>query len=144
MDYITGDIIKASINKIPFVYHYGIVLETDGIIQIVHNSPNEKNKYGGNILLSSPKEFFQTRKLIQVERTGIDKETIKSKVERFKTHSFNLISFNCEHFIFSIRDNSLHSPQLLNSIRVIATILMLAYSIKNRLLINKKLSWSAQ
>ncbi len=137
MNYKTGDILKASINKIPLVYHYGIILEKNGEIKIIHNSPNEKNNYEGNILVNSLQEFVETRKIVNVQRTNITREKIIMAIDKYKSLPFGLFTFNCEHFIFEIRDGRSHSPQLINAFKILVTILMIAYSIKNRLLIRK-------
>lgn len=112
MEFKTGDIIKASMNKYPFIYHYGIVINIKGEVRIVHNYPNEKNKYGGSVLICTPEKFFATCKFIQIQRTNTSKERILNIVERYKARPFNLLVFNCEHFVFEIRDGTPSSPQV--------------------------------
>ncbi len=112
MKYQTGDIIKASMDKYPFIYHYGIVIVTNGKVRIINNTPDEKNEYGGNIVSYSPEKFFTTRKLIHIYHTNITKERILKVVEQNKSRPFNLLTFNCEHFIYEIKDGTPSSPQV--------------------------------
>ena len=112
MKYQTGDIIKASMDKYPFIYHYGIVIVTNGKVRIIHNTPDEKNEYGGNIVSYSPEKFFTTRKLIHIYHTNITKERILKVVEQNKSRPFNLLTFNSEHFIYEIKDGTPSSPQV--------------------------------
>jgi len=135
--YQTGDIIKASINKIPFIYHYGIILVKDGQEAIIHNSPNEKNNYGGNILVYDLQEFFKSRKIVHVQRTNISKIRILKIVDKYKSMPFSLLAFNCEHFIFEIRDGRPHSPQIKDFVYNFITVLMIIYMIRNRILLKK-------
>ncbi len=133
MRYKTGDIIKGSINKYPFIYHYGIVLIKDDQVMILHNTPNAKNKLGGNVQFDELPDWLKTRKIANVQRTGISEERIIKYAEKYKARPFNLISFNCEHFIFEIRDGRAHSPQVTETIWNIITVIMVIYTIKNRL-----------
>ena len=112
MEYRTGDIIKARMDRYPFIFHYGIVVVINGKVNIIHNTPDEKNEYGGNIVCYTPEKFFSTRQLISIQHTKISKERILKVVEQNKSRPFNLLTFNCEHFIYEIKDGIPSSPQV--------------------------------
>ena len=135
MNYKTGDILKGSINKYPFIYHYGVLLVKDGQVTVIHNSPNEKNEHGGNVLRNDLQKWLKTRKIAHVQRANISEGLILKTADKYKSRPFNLFSFNCEHFIFEIRDGRPHSPQLIEVGYHILTIVMVIYTIRNRILL---------
>ena len=112
--YETGQVIKASVNKLPFINHYGIVFISDGQTLVVHNTPNERNKYGGNIQLDSLEKFLSSRTIETVYQTKITREKILKEVDNSVSKPFNLFNWNCEHFVWKVWKGYPLSPQLIN------------------------------
>lgn len=136
----TGYILEASINRIPFVYHYGIVLNTDNGIMVVHNTPNEKNSLGGNLIIDDLDTWQQSRNITKVYRTNISENQLKQHIERHKSKRFHLILWNCEHFVFSLRDRTASSPQLVAWTHNILLFVGLAVSLANSKMIKKMIT----
>ena len=76
MKFKTGDIVKASINGVPFVYHYGVIVILSDGVKVVHNSPSRKNEHGGNILVDSLEKWKLSRKIINIQKTRITEDKI--------------------------------------------------------------------
>ena len=114
----TGTVIKATVNKFPLISHYGVVLKSgNGSVEIIHNTPNEKNKYGGNIQIDSIDKFLKSRTIDQVFQTKITREKIVKVMGENISRPFHLLSWNCEHFVFKVWKNVSYSPQIINWVK---------------------------
>jgi len=137
MEYSTGDILKAEVNN-PFVYHYGIVIIKDGQIEVVHNAAKKKNNHGGNIVSESLKDFLKTRRIVHVQRTKIKRDRIIKMIDKYKSIPFNIFTFNCEQFIFEIRDGTPSSQQLRQGLFNIVTFFVIASMLWKRMMPARK------
>jgi len=112
MVFNTGDVIKASVKAFPLLFHYGIVtLEYDEIF-VHHNTPTQKNVSGGNVIKEPLANFLKSRTVSKVIPTGHSCNFINETSQSLAKRRFNLLSFNCEHFIFIFFCTPPRSPQL--------------------------------
>lgn len=116
-----GTVLKASVNKFPLIKHYGIVLSNeDGKVKVIHNTPNKKNEYGGNIQIDTLEDFLKTRTFEQAIKTNVSREKIVKVVGENISRDFHLIKWNSETFVWKIWKGHQYSPQILNWSKYIA------------------------
>lgn len=88
-------LIKASCNnEYPLCVHYGFLIGN----VVVHNTPDQINPYGGNIVAQSWDGFKNDREIYSMEDIDIPAAKIWAYYEKNKTKKFNVITFNCEQF----------------------------------------------
>ena len=113
MDLRTGDIVTASLKRLSCLYHKAIVVKCDdGSLLFFHNSPNAKNDYGSNLLIETPEEFFKTRVFHSVKHTNLTADEIFDAYDRLKRKTFNLLFYNCEHFVTTVAEKRKKSKQI--------------------------------
>ncbi len=130
----TGELLKASVHKIPFIYHYGFVIVENGRPMIYHNTPNKTNAKGGNVVVDDLATWTKTRTIVKRETTGISEQRIREVTKKHEKKAFNLFTWNCEHYVFLIKDKVYRSPQL-SSFIWYASILILFLGIRGRRLL---------
>lgn len=137
-EYTTGTILKCSINSLPFIYHYGVILnEGNGILKVIHNAPI-KNKYGGGINVDSLDKFLKTRKIDEAKPTKLTRKDILLSVNKYVKQPFNLITWNCEHYITKLQTGYAQSPQIRNGAKLSAYLVFILIAItKNPKKMNK-------
>ena len=108
----SGQIVKASVNSFPLIFHYGIILKDNNQVFIIHNSPDAVNLYGGNVLISLLSDWLTTRKIVSIQSTNLTNEQINYKYEELKARKYNFLTFNCEHFIDYMLQRDIKSEQL--------------------------------
>jgi len=138
-DYPTGTLLKASIKRLPFVYHYGIVLNEGNGIYIAHNTPNETNEHGGNVLIDDLDTWTGSRRIVEAKRTKLNANQIAEYIEKHKDKRFSLIFWNCEHFAFGLARNRRNSPQLMTWINNLLLFGMIAATIYQNSILKKRL-----
>ena len=94
-----GDVIRILGLNFPLIYHLGIVVNIDGFLYVYHNSPGNKNVHGGSIVGEKLYDWLKGRKAIKVDSTGISKQDVLLYFEKYKYYTYNVFSFNCEHFV---------------------------------------------
>jgi hypothetical protein len=99
----TGDIITARIDLLPVIYHKGVILIKGPEIYVCHNTPNKVNESGGNIVIEKLSDFIKSRTIVGLERTSITASELEQAIKANNTKQFDLINYNCEHFISSIK-----------------------------------------
>lgn len=112
MQYRTGDIITAKVNSKPLLWHQAIAVQINDGIYFLHNSPNRKNEFGGNLLIDTPEDFYKTRTFTSAKHTDLTANDILQEYERLKHKKFNLLLYNCEHFVSIVTVNKRKSWQL--------------------------------
>ncbi|MEI7505097.1 MAG: hypothetical protein WCJ61_17620 [Paludibacter sp.] len=110
MEYQTGDIITAKVHGKPY-NHVAIIVVRNAETFIYHNTPANLNEFGGSIIKDTVENFTKTRTINKVVHTALTADFIESQVLEMKTKKFNLIHFNCEHFVYGLTGNA-HSPQM--------------------------------
>lgn len=109
----TGDIIKSTASRNPFLYHRGIVLVEDGQTLICHNTPMHKNEFGGNVVCEPLNEFLADgRKILEVQPSCLEAEEIAMVTEAVRHIPFHAFTFNCEHYVHLAFECKKKSPQL--------------------------------
>jgi len=98
----TGDVVYTSCVGLPFCYHLGIVVETNGTKRIFHNSPYIKNKYGGSVCAETYEAFMKERQVVKVYRTSATKKEILKVSHKCRTEVWDTFFFNCEDYILEI------------------------------------------
>jgi hypothetical protein len=127
--YETGDLLTAEVDIFPFITHKGLVVIDNGVAYVWHNTPTKQNKHGGSIVKEPLQDWLKSRKVVAVEKTNLDKNHIEGMSVAMKEKPFDLLNFNCEHYVYIIRDNESKSPQLrfwgMVAASTIATIVIL-------------------
>lgn len=132
MHYHTGDIITAKVLTRPLLWHKAIALCLPDGIFFLHNTPNGQNDYGGNLLIDTPDDFFRTRRLTSVEHTDITEDYLLEQYEELKPLKFNLLLYNCEHFVTLVQNKKKKSIQLRVWAAVLITIILFLFLISKR------------
>jgi hypothetical protein len=125
-DYPTGTLLKILVQRMPNVYHYGIVLNEGNGMFIVHNTPYRLNEHGGNVLIDDLNAFAGSCPIIEVKKTNLNAKIITAHIDRHKYDRFNFVFWNCEHFIFSLTRGRRYSPQLMSWINNLLLFAMIA------------------
>jgi CRISPR/Cas system-associated protein Csm6 len=108
----TGDIVRCSIEAIPFLIHIGFVVRTPEGIYIYHLTPTSINRVGGSVVRESLFEFLQGRKILKVVKSGLTADEIIGKCVEIADKKYELINFNCEHFAHFVLNIKNYSPQV--------------------------------
>lgn len=124
-------IIKGSIQTLPFINHVGFLVHSDKGKFVIHNTPMDYNNQCGSIIIEPIKEWEKSRKTKEIKDTQISAINLKKYVVVNYKCKFNLLFYNCEHFVNKLFLKKSFSPQL---IIVIFYILCISYS----MLRNKK------
>jgi len=115
----TGDVIYASCVDVLFCYHLGIVV--DGLVY--HNSPYNKNKYGGSVCVETYDEFMKGRELFKIVATHVTKEEIIKATRKCRRDVWDELFFNCEDYIIQVvekrRDSDIRNAIKLAALGII-------------------------
>lgn len=127
--FVPGAVIKASVNKFPVIKHYGIVLSNENdIVSVVHNTPNQRNKYGGNIQVDSLDDFLKSRTIETVIQAKIPRDRIVKVVADNVGRKFHILAWNCETFVWKTWKGYPYSPQIITWTKYFAGISFLGIS----------------
>ena len=121
----TGDIITAKVHSFKLLRHVGYVVKEENEIFVIHNTPDKKNPFGGNIIKETLQEFCESRSPLTVERTGKTKEEIESYAAQKKHIVFDTIKHNCEHFVNGIKEGYERSPQLYQWTAIVCLLIVI-------------------
>jgi hypothetical protein len=100
----TGDILYVSCADFSLCYHLGIVLDDGGKKKIYHNSPENRNKYGGSIVCDTFENFTKNRQVLKVIESKATKEKILEVSRKNKKEVWETFFFNCEDYVLEIVD----------------------------------------
>lgn len=100
----TGDVVYVSCIDVPFCYHLGIVYDDGEKKLIYHNSPYNKNKYGGSVCAESYDVFVKDREVIKVVETHVTNDEILRVSRKCKEEIWDTFFFNCEDYILELVD----------------------------------------
>lgn len=128
----TGDLIKVKSEILPIIYHYGIIQKEDNEIFIIHNHPNSINSKGGNVCKDNLQKFIKGREIVSVEKTNLKSTEIDEAYEYLKSHKYDFISFNCEHFVNLIKEKKYISSQVFKWTGLAIIISLTYLMIKNK------------
>lgn len=124
----TGDIItvRAAPPTSGILFHQGIILVENDKVYVVHNTPMQTNKYGGNIVKETLEEFTTgaKREFKKVERSTITKERLYDVIKETKTEDFNYLHFNCEQFVHYTKTGEIKSHQTRRTLVIILMTLI--------------------
>ncbi len=108
--YRTGD--KVWVYGEGDVHHYGIIVIRNYRLWVVHNS-----KIAGQVVLE-PFEVFSGGLVVHIEKRAKvgHEESVASQALDLIGARYNLLFFNCEHFVNYVQTGISESPQLQNAI----------------------------
>lgn len=120
----TGDIIYAKVIKFPLIAHIGIVIAENDSVVVYHNTPKGLNKIGGSIHINKIDDWLKTREILSITHSDMTMEYIKSLSKENMPRKFDLLKFNCEHYVYLLKDGKPKSPQLWRWIIAAGSILL--------------------
>lgn len=119
----TGDLVCTKA-FVPMIRHYGIVCKESEILYVYHNDPDQSNHAGGNIIRENFADWIAEREIVNVTKTGIDITNIEQVVSKLKTRRYDLLHFNCEHFVTAVKNKRPASTQIIDFASVLATVFL--------------------
>jgi hypothetical protein len=100
----TGDILYTSCGDYPICYHLGIVVSDEKGKRVYHNSPENKNRFGGSIVCEKYEAFTKNRQVLKVIESNVSKEKIIEVSRECKKETWDTFFFNCEDYVLQIVD----------------------------------------
>ena len=100
----TGDVIYTSCADFPVCYHLGIVVSDGEKKMVYHNSPENKNKFGGSVVCETYENFTRNRQVLKVVECRVPKEHIIKVTQKYKKETWDTFFFNCEDYVLEIVD----------------------------------------
>jgi len=122
--YNDGDLIVARVNSMPLIYHLGIFADVDGVPCVWHNSPDNTNSFGGSVLCDPLNVFLQSRQIVGIVPTKINSKLINDRIPQLAMVKFDLLNYNCEHFVNDMIGEPKLSPQVQTWLLVIPFLVM--------------------
>jgi len=121
--YKSGEIIKSvgvDFIGIPLVFHYGIVLVEDNETYVLHNGRER------GVEKEPMHVFLKEREVYKMLPSSLEALSNKDIMLRFNhcKSRWDVLNFNCEHFIDCMTNRNRNSEQLLKII-VVSTIFIL-------------------
>ncbi len=128
----TGDLIKITAPINPFIFHYGIVEKNSEGLFIIHTHPDKINSKGGNTVKEPFEKLMKGRDVISVEKTNLKTEDIEKLYQELKKYKYDIVNFNCEHFVNFAKNKNYVSPQILRITSVLLIGLAIYFLLKNK------------
>lgn len=121
--YKSGDIIKTKGQQVlgfTYIYHYGVVLVENDDVYVLHNG-REKGAVKETIDV-----FLENREIHSIKSSNLNKLSNRDIILRFEhcKSSWDVLNFNCEHFVDCMTNSNRNSEQLLKYI-IFTTIIIL-------------------
>jgi hypothetical protein len=88
------NVIEAKVKNLPFVYHYGILINVNGRPTVLHNPAT------GGITVEPLQDFIKTREVTRtngphyINKNQLDKNFIQSLNKKY-----HVLTYNCEDFV---------------------------------------------
>lgn len=120
--YEVGDIIFIRSDIMQSLQHVGIVFVMDGKYYISHNTPYEINVFGGSVSYKPLDQWLQGREVLAIVNTNISSEQIIKATYEMRFRKYDLLKFNCEHYISIIENGKGISSQVNRWILVVVII----------------------
>jgi hypothetical protein len=128
----TGDLIKGRIKRLPFIFHYGYILESPKGLYVVHNTPKKTNSRGGGINIDIFEDWIKTRELINYRQTKVTESELIEAIDKYSHIPFNLFHWNCEHFVTQVQYNKPSSQQLKSWLIASINLIFVVYTLRKR------------
>jgi len=106
----TGDLVKFEADLHPIIFHYGIIQRVNDELFIYHNQMSFLNKNGGSLVRENFEKYAKGRKIISIEKTNIDSESLSQIADLLKDKKYHFVNNNCEHFANTVRLKKFISP----------------------------------
>jgi hypothetical protein len=124
---MTSGTILITTTNIPMVKHVGICILLDGKIYVLHNSPVEKNKVGGNVVCDDLNDFLIDREVINKINTYFTSEYLLNKAVNVSKNKWDAKLFNCEDFVNYLTDINIHPTQSAQALAVVSVAVLCTY-----------------
>lgn len=111
-----GDILVRNKGGI-FSQHYAVYLGNEEIAE---------NQVGKGVHIISLAEFLQGEKLNKVKKSNLtltQQQEVLNRVESLLGKKYNLLTYNCEHFVNQVVYNKIYSKQVLNAIMIVLIVI---------------------
>ena len=72
------------------------------------------------------------RDVISVEKTNLKTEDIEKLYQELKKYKYDIVNFNCEHFVNFAKNKNYVSPQILRITSVLLIGLAIYFLLKNK------------
>ena len=127
--YKSGEIIKTIGHQflgVTYIYHYGIILVEGDEVYVLHNG-RERGAVKEPI-----EKFLKNREIDSILPSNLEKLSNKDILLRFEhcKSNWDVLNFNCEHFVDCMTNRNKNSQQLLKFI-VFSTIVILLIKSKD-------------
>ena len=103
-----------------------------GEVFVYHNTPVEINSLGGNVVKQNIKEYEETREIFSIKRTSLTKEHIEQSANDLAHKKFDLLMFNCEHFVNFASSKKYVSGQVIKLTGIALLGILVYYLIKTK------------
>lgn len=107
--YRTGQLIKARVKLLPFIFHYGIILVESGNTKVIHNTTDRSTVIDDIEYWSSQ---YNIDSVTNTSLIGYSEDYIRSRFKTVCKRDYSLFNYNCEHFINCMLGHDLRSSQL--------------------------------
>ncbi len=110
----SGLLIKTDALNLPLINHYAITLFIDNKLYVLENTPIHNSR----IILFS--EFIKGRTIEYVKPTFLCNKSNKYIIDKFYSckKPYDLLNYNCEHFIDCMLSNNHNSEQVVNFVAI--------------------------
>ena len=127
--YKSGEIIKTIAHQIfgrPYMFHYGVILVEDDEVYVLHNGRER------GVVKETLDKFLKNREVYEIESSNLERFSNKEILLRFEhcKSNWDVLNFNCEHFVDCMTNRNRNSEQLLKFI-VFSTLVVLIIKMRN-------------
>jgi len=117
--YKTGQLVKARLKLLPFIFHYGIVIVYGDSVCIMHNTTNRDSVIDSFDYWAS---LYTIESVYNTELMNISVDEILDRFETVCTKRYQLLDYNCEHFIGCMLNQKGESKQVQGFYKIVVSI----------------------
>lgn len=110
--YKVGDVIFIRSDIMYSLYHVGIVFKIEDNYFISQNTPYKVNSFGGSVSSMPLEDWLSDREILDIVSTGISSEYIMNASYEMRFRKYDVLRFNCEHYISIIENGKGMSTQV--------------------------------
>jgi hypothetical protein len=110
MKYQSGQLLRSEVDSFPMLKHFGVIyVEDNGQVKVMHNTPTK-----GGTEISTIEEFTSDRTIVDVTNSPLMLLSNDELKQRYLdcSGSFDLVRYNCEHFIDCMHGRKYGSEQV--------------------------------
>ncbi len=105
----SGQEITAKAKNLPFVTHKGIIFVLGNELYIMHNTIEN------NVDMIEYDRFLEKRELVSIKDTKLTELSdtdVLNRYNKLQDRKFNLVTYNCEHFIAEMKHEPIESKSV--------------------------------